>query len=240
MNILRADAAPAVVSRRLAWSDPRTRAIVWQMTAVGIVCATIALAAIQTAANLKLRGIVSGFDYLSRATGFEIAPGLLAFSSRDTFARALKVGLLNTLRVSLLGILIATALGLLIGVARLSNIWIVSTMSRVYVEVLRNTPLLLQLLLWYSLSQALPGPRDALNFLPGVFMWHGSYFWLGAALLTLAVLIPAILARSRRRRQRTGRGLPTIRLLAGAAVVLLSAAIVIDHPVVTVERPALL
>jgi len=106
------------------------------MIFAAIVCAIIALVAIQTAANLKARSIASGFDYLSRATGFEISPGPLSYSSRDTYARALGLGLLNTLRVALLGIVIATALGLVIGVARLSNIWVVSTISRGYVEVL--------------------------------------------------------------------------------------------------------
>lgn len=236
---------------RLSWSDPRTRAVVWQMVVVATVCALIALVAIQTAANLKARSIASGFDYLSRAAGFEISPGPLSFSSRDTYARALGLGLLNTLRVSLLGILISTALGLLIGIARLSNVWVVSTLSRAYVEVLRNTPLLLQLLFWYSLSQALPGPHNALSPLPGVFLclrglflpslaWHCGYLWLVGALLALVILIPPLRARSRQLRERTGRGLPTTRLLAGAAVVLLSAAIVIGRPVVSVERPALI
>jgi general L-amino acid transport system permease protein len=161
------------------------------------------------------------------------------------------LGLLNTLRVALLGILISTALGLLIGVARLSNIWVVSTISRAYVEVLRNTPLLLQLLFWYSLSQALPAPRNALNPIPGVFLclrglflpslaWRDGYLALGGALLALVTLVPLILDRSRRRREQTGRGLPTARLVTGAAVVLLSAVIVIGRPVVTVERPALI
>src|SRR5262245_49089015 len=112
-------------------------------------------------------GITSGFDFLSRPAGFEIARGPLSFSSLDTYARALLVGLLNTVRVSLLGIAIATSLGLLIGIARLSGIWIVSTVARVYVEVMRNTPLLLQLLFWYTLTQGLPAPSDALKLLPG-------------------------------------------------------------------------
>jgi general L-amino acid transport system permease protein len=168
----------------VSWTDPRTRAIVWQIVVLAVVCGTIALLAIQAAANLKARGIASGFDYLGRTAGFEISPGPLSYSSRDTYARALGLGFLNTLRVALLGIFVATVLGLLIGIGRLSNIWVVSTLSGAYVEVLRNTPLLLQLFVWYALTQALPGPRDALNPCPGVFLcfrglflprltWHG-------------------------------------------------------------------
>jgi general L-amino acid transport system permease protein len=233
-----------------SWSDPRTRAIAWQIVVVALACTAIALVVIQTAANLKLRGIASGFDYLSRAAGFEISRGPLSYSSRDSYARALALGLLNTLRVTALGVVIAGALGLVIGIARLSSIWIVSATSRVYVEVMRNTPLLLQLLFWYALSQALPTTHAALNPLPGVFLSNRGLFlpslalseggpWLGGALLAFVLLVPLVFARSRVRRDRTGRGLPTTRLLAGAFVVLLSAAIVAGRPVVAVERPAL-
>ena len=181
---------PAVSIRpRLSWSDPRTRAIVWQILVVAVVVAIVAAMAFQTANNLRARGIASGFDFLDRAAGFEIARGPIEFSSRDTYARALLIGLLNTLRVSLAGIVLATALGVSCGVARLSSVWIVSTMARGYLELMRNTPLLLQLLFWYSLSQALPGPREALNPLPGVFlcyrglvfpsvMWTSGYPWI--------------------------------------------------------------
>jgi general L-amino acid transport system permease protein len=234
---------------RLSWSDPRTRAVVWQLLVVAMVCATIAIIANQTAANLKARGIASGFGYLSRATGFEISPGPLSYSSRDTYARALGVGLLNTLRVAFLGIVIATALGLLVGVARLSNIWLVSTGARAYVELLRNTPLLLQLLFWYALTQALPLPRNALNLLPSVYLclrglflpalvWHDGYRWLGSAGLALVILV-FLLGLSRYRRKRTGVGLSTRRILAGTAVVWLTAAIFAGLPVITLERPAL-
>ena len=167
---------PASIRSTLSWGNPRTRAIAWQVLAVAVVVAIAAAIAFQTASNLRARGIASGFEFLGRAAGFEIARGAIEFSSRDTYARALLVGLLNTLRVSLLGIALATSLGVACGVARLSNVWVVSTMARGYLEVMRNTPLLLQLLFWYSLSQALPGPREALNPLPGVFLCYRGLF----------------------------------------------------------------
>ena len=167
---------PVSIRSILSWSDPRTRAIVWQILVVAVVAAIAAAIAVQTAANLHARGIGSGFGFLDRAAGFEIARGPIEFSSRDTYARALLVGLLNTLRVSLIGIALATVLGAACGVARLSNVWVVSTIARGYLELMRNTPLLLQLLFWYSLSQALPGPRDALNPLPGVFLCFRGLF----------------------------------------------------------------
>jgi general L-amino acid transport system permease protein len=168
--------------KRFSWSDPRTRSIAWQVLVVALACVAIALVTMQTASNLRLRGIASGLNYLRRTAGFEIARGPLSYSSRDTYARALGLGLVNTLRVSLLGIVIAGALGLVIGVARLSNIWIVSATSRAYVEIMRNTPLLLQLLFWYALSQGLPTTHDALNPLPGVFLSNRGLFLPGLAL----------------------------------------------------------
>jgi general L-amino acid transport system permease protein len=197
ISLLRAEDVPTArvpLRPRVSWSNPRTRALVWQTVVLAIVCAIVVMIAIQTAANLKARGIASGFEFLGRAAGFEISRGPVSYSSRDTYARALEVGVINTLRVALLGILIATALGLSIGIARLSSIWIVATMSRVYVEVLRNTPLLLQLLFWYSLSQSLPAPRDALNPIPGVFLCVRGVFlpslaWHG---LGIAVEYPAL------------------------------------------------
>jgi general L-amino acid transport system permease protein len=160
-----------------SWGDPRLRALAWQTAVVAIVLAIVTVIAVETASNLRARGIASGFGFLDRAAGFEIAQGPIEFSSRDTYTRALLVGLLNTLRISLLGIVLATTLGVALGVARLSNVWILSTIARGYLEVIRNTPLLLQLLFWYSLWQALPGPRDALNPLPGVFLcFRGLFF----------------------------------------------------------------
>jgi general L-amino acid transport system permease protein len=157
-------------------TDTRLRALAWQALVVAAVCALGVMLALQTAQNLRLRGIASGFDYLHRMAGFEIAPGPWSFSSRDTYARALEIGLLNTLRVSLLGIVMAIALGLAIGLARLSSVPIVSVAAGAIVEVLRNTPLLLQLFFWYSLSQALPGPHEALRPLPGVFLSDRGLF----------------------------------------------------------------
>jgi len=232
-------------------NNPRFRAILLQTIVVAILCAVFTLVAMQTASNLRTRSIASGFHFLGRAAGFEISPGPLPYSSRDSYARALAVGLGNTLRVSLLGILLATALGLLIGVARLSKIWVISTLASAYVEIVRNTPLLLQLLFWYSLSQVLPSPAHALRPLPGIFLcvrglfvpsltWDGGLLWIGAALLAFMILMLFVLIRSRRRREQMGQGLPTTRLLVGLATVLLSAALLIGHPRITAARPALM
>src|SRR5262245_53131358 len=107
----------------------RVRAFAWQATVVARVGLAARLVGIQTA-----RGIVSGFEYLHRAAGFEIPRGLVPYTSRDTYTRALLLGLVNTLRVTAAGIVVATMLGVVIGIARLSTLWVVSTLSSAYVE----------------------------------------------------------------------------------------------------------
>ena len=175
-------AAPARIGLGLSSGGARARAIGWQVAVVAAATATVATVVVTTALNLRARGIASGFDFLARPAGFEIARGLLSFSSRDTYALALFVGLVNTVRVSVLGIAIASVLGLSIGIARLSGVWIVSTVARTYVEVVRNTPLLLQLLFWYTVTQALPAPSEALNPLPGVYLCFRGLFLPAPAL----------------------------------------------------------
>ena len=89
----------------------------------------------------------------------------------DTYGRAIWVGLLNTLRVAVIGIVLATILGTLIGIGRLSKNWLIAKITSIYVEVMRNVPLLLQLFFWYALiTENMPGPRQAHNPLPGVFI----------------------------------------------------------------------
>ena len=189
-------ASPMRMPPVLSWRARRSRAFAWQVAIAAVVAAFAATVAMQTASNLRARGIASGFEFLGRPAGFEIARGLLSFSSADTYARALVVGLFNTVRVALLGLAVATSLGLVIGVARLSGVWIASTVARVYVEVVRNTPLLLQLLFWYTLTQGLPAPAAALHPLPGVFLcfrglflpalvWHQQLPWIGVEQPTL-------------------------------------------------------
>jgi general L-amino acid transport system permease protein len=217
---------------RIALSDPRARALFWQVVVVGLVFWLIYLLVGQTAANLQARGLASGFGFLEREAGFQIAEGPLSYRPSDDYGRALAVGLVNTGRVALLGITLATLLGLAIGIARLSSIWIVSTLSRYYVEILRNTPLLLQLLFWYSLMQGLPGPRQALNPFPGVFLsvrgvslpglaWDEGFSWVLGALVLGVVLAPVLARVNSLRRDRTGQEMAVWRWsLTGMAILL--------------------
>jgi general L-amino acid transport system permease protein len=99
--------------------------------------------------NLQKAGIQVGFDFLNAQASFDIGESVIAYSPTDTYGRAILVGLVNTLRITGIGIVLATIVGLIVGIARLSDNWLVQRLAIVYVEIFRNTPLLLQLFFWY-------------------------------------------------------------------------------------------
>jgi len=132
-----------------------------------------------TVANLEARHIASGFGFLSREAGFEIGESFfLRYNGGDSYARALVVGITNTLTVAAIGIVLATLLGGAIGLARLARNALLRALAAAYVEFARNVPLLVQLFFWYALiTEALPGPREALSPLPGVFLTNRGIFF---------------------------------------------------------------
>ena len=162
--------APPKRKLRLSWADERLRGLVWQVLVVGAIGAVFYWLWSNTVHNLEVRRIATGFGFLSREAGLPIGESLIEYSPTDTYLRALAVGLLNTLKIAVVGIVLATVLGTLVGIARLSRNWLVSKIAGVYVEVIRDLPLLLQLLFWYAIMQALPGPRQAMNPVAGVFL----------------------------------------------------------------------
>jgi general L-amino acid transport system permease protein len=132
-----------------------------------------------TLQNLEERRIASGFGFLGREAGFEISESaFLTYSAASTYLQALVVGLVNTLSVSIIGIAAATVLGTFIGLARLSANFLLNRLSAMYVEFIRNVPLLVQLFFWYALiTEWMPGPREALSPLPGVFLSNRGLFF---------------------------------------------------------------
>lgn len=144
--------------------DPRYRAIAYQV-ALCLVLGFLAYSAIQNmATNLARASIATGFAFWNHTAGFDISQTLIPYAPDvSTYGRAFVVGLLNTLLVTVLGIIFATILGFVIGIARLSSNFLVARLAGSYVELVRNIPLLLQLLFWYNaVLKALPGVRDSL------------------------------------------------------------------------------
>jgi len=160
-------AAPRTAPRRrlrLSWSDPRIRNVVWQVLILGFLAAVIWYLVHNTVQNLAARRIATGFAFMDRVAGIPIGEHMIPYDPAvNTYGRALLVGVLNTLKVAVVGVVLATLWGTLLGVARLSSNWLISRLSAAYVEVLRDIPLLLQLLFWYSALQILPGPRQAIH-----------------------------------------------------------------------------
>lgn len=162
------------------WRSQTWRGRAFQLLALALLIMLVWWLASNTTQNLKARGIQSGFDFLTQPAGFDIGESLLAFSSTDTYWQAYVAGLLNTLRVALLGIVLATLVGLAVGVGRLGGNVLAKGLCTTYVELFRNVPLLLQLLLWYLLfTEVLPAADQAWQLGP-VFLSKGglSYPWL--------------------------------------------------------------
>ena len=200
----------------LSWSDPRFRNIVWQVLILGAVVAIVWYLVQNTNRNLAARHIATGFAFLGRTAGIPIGEALIDYDPAvSTYGRALLIGLLNTLKVAVVGVVLATIWGTVLGIARLSKNWLISRLAAVYVEVVRDIPLLLQLLFWYLVLQGLPAPRSAAHPLPGVFLsnrgikiplveWEGPFWWALGAFVLGAIGTAAWSRTATRQQEATG------------------------------------
>ncbi len=143
--------------------DPKVRGIVFQALLLAFVLFLFYEAVTNAIENLRRQNIAAGFGFWQATSGFDINQALIPYSAASTYGQAFWVGLINTLLVASIGIVLATFLGFTIGVARLSSNWIVAKLAMIYVEVIRNLPLLLQLLFWYNaVLKPLPNPRQSI------------------------------------------------------------------------------
>ena len=144
------------------WNDPVKRGYLFQAILFLIVIFLVYEAASNAIDNLRKQKIASGFGFWNVTAGFDIGQRLIPYSNTSSYGQAFWVGLTNTLLVASIGIVLATLLGFTIGIARLSKNWLVQKIASIYVELIRNTPLLLQLLFWYNaVLKALPEFRDS-------------------------------------------------------------------------------
>jgi len=152
---------------RAFWRDERVIRVAAQILFLALVIWVGSAALRNMLTSLQQQGLVLGFDFLNSGAGFDISDAPIPYSSADTFARALQVGLLNTILVSVLGIVLSTLLGIVVGVARLSSNWLVNRMAWVFVEVMRNVPLLVLLVFIYTaFFLKLPRARQAVSLGP--------------------------------------------------------------------------
>jgi len=200
--------------------DPRVRGLFFQAVLIIVVVFFIYEAASNAIENLQRQNIASGFGFFETTAGFSISQHLIAYSPTSTYGRAFIVGLLNTLLVAAIGIFLATIIGFVVGIARLSSNWLISRLAATYVEVIRNVPLLLQLLFWYfAVLKSLPSPRDSIDLGLGAFLnirglvVPRPVFGPGSMLFDIAVVV-AIVAIvvihrwARKRQMATGQQFP--------------------------------
>ena len=161
---------------RKAIFDEKSRSLLIQTLVIGLFALFIYLIAQQTAYNLEKRGISSGFDFLKLSAGYDISIRLIPFTSEDTHLRAYFVGLLNTLMIAVCGCFLATIMGFLVGVIRLSSNWLFRNIAYVYVEFTRNVPVLLQIILYYSILLHLPKIKQAIEIFDGFFLTNRGIF----------------------------------------------------------------
>ncbi|KRR01996.1 amino acid ABC transporter permease [Bradyrhizobium jicamae] len=122
-------------------------------------------------ANLQAQRITAGFGFLANNAGFDVSQSLIPYSGSDSYTRVFVVGLLNTLLVSVIGIFFATVIGFLVALGRLSPNWLLSRIAGGYVELIRNLPLLFQILFWYlAVLAALPNPRQSISIFDSIFL----------------------------------------------------------------------
>ncbi len=217
-----------------SWRSRAARGIVYQVVALLLVGGFVWFLAHNTQENMRVRGIQSGFDFLGQAAGFDIGETLIAYDPSQSYGRALWVGVLNTLRVAVIGIVLTTIVGVLIGVGRFSRNALVRGLCYGYVELFRNVPVLLQLLMWYLFFvEVLPPPQAAWNagdliylskggFSFPVPVWEAGHAWM--ALGALVGVVAGVAYRRWAQRQFELTGIDRNRwVLPLAAVVVLAA-----------------
>jgi general L-amino acid transport system permease protein len=214
----------------MLWRDMRLRSLVLQalfLVTLGLLaCAGFANAF----RNMQAHGIPTDFRFWNQVSGFDINQALIPYSAKSTYGEAFLVGLLNTLVVAAVGIVLASLLGFLVGIARLSANPLTARLATIYVETIRNVPLLLQLLFWYNaVLSALPAPRASLALWGGLYLnvrglfvpapiFSAGWAWIAAAALCglAAALVYGTFAH--RQRLRTGQP-PPLRLLIVALLI---------------------
>jgi general L-amino acid transport system permease protein len=218
------------------YNDPVVRGILYQTVVAALVIAFFVWIIQNTATNLAAQNKTTGFDFLWRTSGFGVSFSLFPFDRTSYYWEAFLVGLTNTLLVAVIGIVLATLLGFTIGIARLSSNWIVARLATVYIETIRNIPLLLQLFFWYfAVLKAMPSVRDSIALPFEMFInQRGLYvpkplpdeqfFWVYVA-LAVAIAVCMVISRwAKRRLEATGQRFP-VYVVSTAIIIGLTAVV---------------
>ena len=214
------------------WYDPAKRAIIYQVVVLGIVGLVAYYLFTNTLANLERQNIATGFGFLTKEASFEIGESPIPYSAADTYARALLVGVLNTIKVSFIGVILTVILGTFVGIARLSRNWLVAKLAGIYIEVMQDIPVLLQLVFWYAVFyDTFPSPRQALNPIRGVFLCnrgmafavpqpHPVYGYMALALVIGCLAVWLLHRWAKKRQEKTGQIFPVFLVSLAILLVL--------------------
>lgn len=194
MEIKKAQATPL-------WRNKKVLPILIQILFVAIVGFAITIMVRNVQVGLEQIGLKIGLDFLNLKASFPIAESLISYTPEDPYSRAIIVGLLNTLKVSFFGVIIASVLGVIMGVARLSSNWLIRSLATVYVEVFRNTPLLVQIFIWnFAVFLPMPKIQDASSIgsfyfsnrgaaIPWFTLHENTLIWIGVMVILAAIAI---------------------------------------------------
>jgi general L-amino acid transport system permease protein len=218
------------------WRDERKRAIIWQVAVIAVLLLAVAFIVNNMIINLRTLGVPLGFDFLDSTAGFAVSFSMIQVDLNSSIGRLILAGMLNTLLAAAIGIVCATILGFLIGVMRLSRNFLVSRIATVYVESLRNVPLLVQLLFWYvAISKLFPNVRQAINIGDLFFLSNRGIYApravvaddFGIVIVALAVGVACAAAISRwARRRQAATGQQFHSFWVGLAIIVLLPVIV--------------
>lgn len=240
-----------VVPKTSLINDPKIRGIFYQLVVAAVVLISIYLIAVNTAENLARQNKSTGFDFFWSTSGFNIGFSLIPYDRASFYWEAFVVGLLNTLLVSVIGIILATMLGFTLGIARLSSNWIIAKLATVYVETLRNIPLLLQLFFWYfAVLKTMPNVKESFEWAGGfVLNKRGLYLprpvtddlfiWVLIAFAVSVVGVVVLRIWAKRRLDSTGHRFPVFLSSIGLLIVLPAIAGLLSGTKVTFDLPTL-
>jgi len=248
MNKQKIDSRPASPK---PWYDPRIRAIFFQTVVIALVFWGGWTLVDNTLSNMESRGISTGFGFLDETAGFGIIMSMVPYDATMTYGRTFWVGLTNTLLVSAMGIVTATIIGFILGVARLSSNWLVAKVALVYVEIIRNIPLLLQIFFWYfAVLSSLPSPRQSIDVGGALFLNNRGLYvpepltqdgfgLVWGALISAIVGVVVLKKWAKKRQLATGQIFPVFKVSVAVLVVLPILAYVVAGGPLEWDLPAL-
>ncbi len=238
-------------ARAAFYNDPRLRGIFYQIALFVVVLWLGYEFIVNARDNLRAANVATGLDFFDRTAGFSINQTLIPYTESDTYGRVFVIGLLNTLLVAAIGIVLATILGFAVGISRLSANWLLQRLAGAYVELVRNLPLLFQILFWYlAVLGALPGPRQSISILDEVFINNRGMFiprpvfeagaWEVFAAFGVAVVLSiCVRVWARRHQEATGQQFPVAWTAAALILGLTLMALVATGFAISFEKPVL-